>query len=68
MPEMSSGELAWKAHFALGAMAHTLTVRPQMDAPAAGESPQIIVRRLVSFVSSGFRAPSNVEKEIEVNR
>jgi AcrR family transcriptional regulator len=68
LPGMSDEELAWKAHFALGAMAHTLTVRPTTHPEAARESPEKIVKRLVAFISSGFCAPSALEKEIEVNR
>ena len=30
LPGMSRKELLWKAHFAIGAMAHTLTARPAM--------------------------------------
>ncbi len=67
LPNMSAKELAWKTHFALGAMAHTLTARPELDPEAALEAPLIIVRRLVAFVSSGFRAPLEM-KETEVNQ
>jgi AcrR family transcriptional regulator len=68
LPDMSPEELAWKVHFALGAMARTLTVRPEIGTGAASEAPSIIARRLVTFVSGGFRAPSTLEKEIEVNQ
>jgi AcrR family transcriptional regulator len=68
LPGMSDEELAWKTHFALGAMAHTLTISPATYPEAAHESPGQIVQRLVAFISSGFRAPSALEKEIEVKR
>jgi len=66
LPEMSQEELAWKSHFTLGAMAYTLTVRPA----ARTEETSIaeILKRLVSFLSGGFRAPAGVKKDIEVNR
>ncbi len=67
LPDMRSEELAWKAHFLLGAMAHTLIARPDLDPEAAGESPMVIARRLVAFVSGGFRAPVMLERETEVN-
>ena len=64
MPDASPEELVWKSHFALGAMAHTLTVRPAVR--TAPESASEVVRRLVSFLSAGFR--SNMDKDTEVNR
>ena len=68
LPGMSAEELAWKAHFALGAMAHTLTARPATYPEAGRESPEKIIKRLVGFIGSGFCAPSAQEKESEVNR
>jgi AcrR family transcriptional regulator len=68
LPDVAAKDLSWKAHFALGAMAHALTVRPDIDPENAAESPMGIATRLVAFVSSGFRAPAKLEKEIEVNR
>ena len=68
LPDMPANELIWKAHFALGAMAHALTARPEIELNSAAESPLEIATRLVAFVSSGFRAPATLEKEIEVNR
>lgn len=68
MPDISVEELIWKAHFALGAMAYTLSIRPDFYAQVANESPSIIAKRLVAFVSSGFRAPVVLDKELEVNR
>jgi AcrR family transcriptional regulator len=68
LPDVSEKELIWKAHFALGAMAHALATPPDIYPETAAESPLGIARRLVAFVSSGFRAPATLEKEIEVNR
>jgi AcrR family transcriptional regulator len=67
LPDMSMKELAWKTHFALGAMAHALTTRPELDEGSAPESPMAVATRLVAFVSNGFRAPATLEKEIEVS-
>jgi AcrR family transcriptional regulator len=61
LPDESAKELIWKVHFTLGAMAHALTARPDMDLEAAVESPLGIASRLVSFVSSGFKAPVTLE-------
>jgi AcrR family transcriptional regulator len=66
LPDLSITELAWKAHFALGAMAHALTARPELDRENPIEPPIAVATRLVAFVSSGFRAPATLEKEIEV--
>ena len=68
LPQMTSAEVAWKAHFSLGAMAYTLTVPTEIDPQAARESPNVIARRLVAFVSGGFRAPVMMDKQTEVNR
>jgi hypothetical protein len=68
LPDMSSRELAWKVHFAVGAMAHTLTARPEMNPEESPESPMTVAARLVAFLSSGFRAPVALEEEIEVNQ
>jgi AcrR family transcriptional regulator len=68
LPEISQRELAWKTHFALGAMAHTLMVPPEIDPEAARESPLAAAKRLVGFLSGGFREPAAIEEEIEVSQ
>jgi AcrR family transcriptional regulator len=68
LPEMSAKELAWKIHFALGAMAHTLIAEPEIDPDAAREPPVTTAKRLVAFIGGGFRSSVIIEKEIEVNR
>jgi AcrR family transcriptional regulator len=68
LPDMSPDELAWKVHFALGAMAHTLIARPEIGSKAAQEPPLTTATRLVAFLSGGFRSPAIMEKEIEVNQ
>ncbi len=67
LPEVPEIELLWKAHFALGAMAHALTARPELIPQFEPESPSNISRMLVAFISSGFRAPATLEKETEVS-
>jgi hypothetical protein len=67
LPNVSREELAWNIHFALGAMAHTLLVRPEIYSEAASESPARVALRLIAFVSGGFRASASLEKEVEVN-
>jgi AcrR family transcriptional regulator len=68
LPDVPEEELVWKAHFALGALALTVTVRPEFYRENPVESPMGIAARLVAFVSNGFRAPAISEKEIEVNQ
>jgi AcrR family transcriptional regulator len=63
LPDIQDKELVWKAHFTLGAMAHTLTARPDLGLEAACEPPSTIARRLVAFVSGGFRAPATLEEK-----
>jgi AcrR family transcriptional regulator len=67
LPGILQKELRWKAHFALGAMAHALTARPEIMPGTGEESPLMISRMLVAFLSSGFRAPAILQKEIEVS-
>ena len=52
----------------LGALALAVTTRPEFGQENAAESPLGVAARLVAFVSSGFRAPAILEKEIEVNQ
>ena len=67
LPGVSRKELLWRAHFAIGAMANTLTVRPSMFPGAVEETPLLVSRMLVSFLSGGFRAPAIPDNEIEVS-
>lgn len=66
LPDFSAKELAWKTHFALGAMAHALTAQPELNDSGPAEPPMAMATRLVAFLSNGFRAPATREKEIEV--
>jgi AcrR family transcriptional regulator len=58
LPELPEDELAWRVHFMIGAMAHTMCgvpVFPGALAPVADFPTRI--SRLVTFLSAGFRAP-----------
>ena len=68
LPEIPERELLWKAHFAIGAMAHALAVRPDIMPVSGLELPALLSRMLVAFLSNGFRASATLEKEIEVNQ
>jgi AcrR family transcriptional regulator len=67
LPKIKMEELVWKIHFMMGAMAHTLLVRPETYQELAPESQKTIARRLISFISWGFRSPEAIEKEVEVS-
>jgi AcrR family transcriptional regulator len=67
-PDITKEELVWKIHFMVGAMAHTLLIRPETYPELTPESQNIIARRLIAFVSWGFRAPEVIEQEVEVSR
>jgi AcrR family transcriptional regulator len=68
LPNMSEKELAWKVHFMLGAMAFTMIMNPMTHPEAAREPLSVISKRIVTFVSAGFRTPVILEETIEVNR
>jgi hypothetical protein len=57
LPGMSDKELAWKTHFMFGAMAYTMITSPALCPEAADEPLLAVVKRLVTFVSAGFREP-----------
>jgi hypothetical protein len=67
LPDMPEDELAWRAGFAIGAMAHALSALPLGRAWGAGsERPSDIARRMVTFLSGGFRAPVAAREKVEV--
>ena len=69
LPEMPEDEMAWRASFAIGAMAHALSALPLRSAWGAGsERPSDVARRMVAFLSGGFRAPMTAREKVEVKR
>jgi AcrR family transcriptional regulator len=62
LPDLPQEELMWRVHFMVGAMAHTMCVPPVIpgvfDVPTY-ETASFAQRmkRLVAFLSAGFRAP-----------
>ncbi len=68
LPGMRQKEMLWKAHFAIGAIAHTLAAPPETLPEAGQESPSVVSKMLVAFISCGFRAPAAVEEEFEVSQ
>jgi AcrR family transcriptional regulator len=69
LPGLPEDELAWRAYFAVGAMAHALSARPsEFTGGRPEESPSDVARRVVAFLSGGFRAPVAPRENTEVNR
>jgi len=67
LPDLTEDELAWRVHFMIGAMAHTLCAPPLALAGRTGpEPPSDVARRLVAFLSGGFRAPVAAREKVEV--
>jgi AcrR family transcriptional regulator len=59
LPELPDEEAVWRIHFMIGAMAQTLQGPPEYPGMPAGNlaDPEALLRRLVTFLSAGFRAP-----------
>jgi len=69
LPLLPEDELAWRAHFAIGAMAHALTAMPlELLRRTESEPPSEVARRVVAFLSGGFRAPVAAREKVEVKR
>jgi AcrR family transcriptional regulator len=58
LPELSEEEFAWRIHFMIGAMAHTLCGRPNLinDQPGPADFAHRI-QHLIRFLLGGFCAP-----------
>ena len=61
LPGLSAGDLHWKLHFLVGAMAHVLAFSPHQDCTAilgAGDfDPDQALEALLAFCVAGMRAP-----------
>ena len=57
VPDLSQDELMWRVHFMVGAMAHAMCMKPILTG-MEGKQPDMALRmrRLVTFLSAGFRA------------
>ena len=63
IPELPQEELIWRVHFMVGAMAHTMCSAPsflRMQGDRADFEPRM--KRLVTFLSAGFRASPTAGK------
>jgi hypothetical protein len=67
LPELPDGELLWRLHFMIGAMAHTMCGSPDVTGVSGGRGDfQSRIERLVAFLGGGFRAPVPQGVKIEV--
>ena len=61
VPDLPVDDLNWRVHFAMGAMAHTLSFWDRLEAVSHGKlktgDPETLIPRLVGFIAAGFRAP-----------
>ena len=57
LPDLPEAEFLWRVHFMMGAMAHTMCGTPAF--PVASEDFHGRMRKLVTFLSAGFRAPAS---------
>ncbi len=61
LPELPLAELAWRVHFVIGTMAHTLAASSLLEVIAPGmcdpSDTDAVVCRLVRFAGAGLRAP-----------
>jgi AcrR family transcriptional regulator len=63
LPNLPQEELMWRVHFMIGAMAHAMCGEPIF--PVTEENPDFALRmkRLVTFLCAGFRAPAASEEK-----
>jgi len=61
LPDLPIADLTWRAHFMIGAMAHTFAVPEKLSIPSSSEiyntSDEHIMQRLITFAAAGLRAP-----------
>lgn len=66
LPGIPKDDLFWRIHFAIGAATHALRGADSVELLSGGLSdaadPQIILDRLVQFLSAGLRAPAAVHR------
>ena len=64
LPGLPQEELMWRVHFMVGAMAHTMCGEPVFPGSVdAGADFPMRMKRLVTFLSAGFRAPVASEEK-----
>src|ERR1700733_13768067 len=71
LPDLPRAELAWRIHFAIGAMAHTMAASKILELMSGGEADISDVRgtlaRLKAFIIAGLTAPVSAPASSEVH-
>jgi AcrR family transcriptional regulator len=66
LPGVPAEQLLWRMHFAVGAMAHTLTSSDTLEVMSQGlcrsSDAETAIPELIDFLSAGFRASSSSRK------
>lgn len=70
LPELEQDELAWRMHFMVGAMIHTLMAHDRLKRFTCGactlDDPDALIDRMVTFCAAGMRAPrAHADETIE---
>jgi AcrR family transcriptional regulator len=63
LPDLPEEDLMWRVHFMVGAMAHTMCGEPVFPGADANMDFALRMKRLVAFLSAGFRAPVASEEK-----
>jgi AcrR family transcriptional regulator len=67
LPGVPAEQLLWRMHFAVGAMAHTLTSSDTLEVVSQGlcrsSDSETAIPELIDFLSAGFRASSSSRKK-----
>ena len=66
LPDLPEEELAWRTHFMIGAMAHTLTGPPEIRPATSDEDPCRVAGYLIAFLSGGLLAPVLTPAQVAV--
>jgi hypothetical protein len=61
LPGLGEGELLWRMHFAIGAMAHAVAGLEHLEVISEGRCDpsdvEALLERLIAFLAAGFRTP-----------
>jgi len=67
LPDLPADELAWRLHFAIGALAHTMAASKMLELMSGGRchiaDPERTLARLKSFIAAGLTAPVSIEAQ-----
>jgi hypothetical protein len=68
LPELPKDELAWRMHFTVGTMIHTLMEHERLKRFTHGlctmDNPDALIDRMVTYCAAGMRAPRALAEEM----